>query len=153
MPTSYLARKSTLVLSQHHWTAKRWLTYVCELSRCPCFSGKWTRTCVLSHYNYMGWLKPWREKRVIGFHLDTTGHTKVTKLKRNSLLDRVMNLKDLTWLLATSIFSRCILHQAWLKLRWRHTMLLSDIQIMSIYQYSIVCTSRLVLEGKRYHAT
>jgi len=42
----------------------------------------------------------------MGFQASTTSHTKVTRLKRNVLLGRSMDLNSLTWLLVT-----CVLFQ------------------------------------------
>jgi hypothetical protein len=42
----------------------------------------------------------------MGFQVGTTSHTKVTKLERNALLGRSMDLNSLTWLLVT-----CVLFQ------------------------------------------
>jgi hypothetical protein len=38
-------------------------------------------------------------KRAMGFQAGTTSHTKVTRLERNTLLGRGMDLNSLTWLL------------------------------------------------------
>jgi len=46
---------------------------------------------------------PKERKRAIGFQTGTTNHTKVTKLERNVLLGRGMDLNSLTWLLVTSV--------------------------------------------------
>jgi len=40
----------------------------------------------------------------MGFQTGTTNHTKVTKLKHNTLLGRGMDLNSLTWLLVTYVF-------------------------------------------------
>ncbi len=45
-------------------------------------------------------------KMVIGFQISITSHTKVTRLERNTLLGRGMDLNSLTWLLVT-----CVLFQ------------------------------------------
>jgi hypothetical protein len=47
---------------------------------------------------------PKEKKKVMQFQIDTTSHTKVTKLERNVLLGRGMDLKSLTWLLVTYVF-------------------------------------------------
>jgi hypothetical protein len=39
----------------------------------------------------------------MGFQTSTTSHTKVTRLERNTLLGRGMDLNSLTWLLATCV--------------------------------------------------
>ncbi len=51
-------------------------------------------------------LSPEERKRAMGFQTDTTSHTKVTRLERNALLGRGMDLNSLTWLLVT-----CVLFQ------------------------------------------
>jgi hypothetical protein len=54
------------------------------------------------------WDEPSREERekAMGFQAGTTSHTKVTRLERNVLLGRSMDLNSLTWLLVT-----CVLFQ------------------------------------------
>jgi len=54
------------------------------------------------------WDEPSLEERerAMGFQIDTTNHTKVTRLEHNALLGRGMNLNSLTWLLVT-----CVLFQ------------------------------------------
>ncbi len=47
---------------------------------------------------------PEERERVMGFQVRTTSHTKVTRLKRNTLLGRSMDLNSLTWLLVTCVF-------------------------------------------------
>jgi hypothetical protein len=42
----------------------------------------------------------------MGFQTDTTNHTKVTKLERNVLLGRGVDLKSLTWFLVTCVLSQ-----------------------------------------------
>jgi len=39
----------------------------------------------------------------MGFQVGTTSHTKVTRLERNALLRRGMDLNSLTWLLVTYV--------------------------------------------------
>jgi len=51
-------------------------------------------------------LSPEERERAMGFQTGTTNHTKVTKLERNVLLGRGMDLNSLTWLLVT-----CVLFQ------------------------------------------
>jgi len=54
------------------------------------------------------WDEPSLEERenTMGFQAGTTSHIKVTKLERNALLGRSMDLNSLTWLLVT-----CVLFQ------------------------------------------
>jgi hypothetical protein len=51
------------------------------------------------------WDEPSREERerAMGFQVGTTIHTKVTRLERNALLGRGMDLNSLTWLLVTCV--------------------------------------------------
>jgi len=49
-------------------------------------------------------LSPEEKERAMGFQTSTTSHTKVTKLERNALLGRGMDLNSLTWLLVTCVF-------------------------------------------------
>jgi hypothetical protein len=48
-------------------------------------------------------LSPEERERVIGFQINMTSHTKVTRLKCNALLRRGMDLNSLTWLLVTCV--------------------------------------------------
>jgi hypothetical protein len=52
------------------------------------------------------WDEPSLEERekVMGFQVGTTSYTKVTRLGRNVLLGRGMDLNSLTWLLVTYVF-------------------------------------------------
>jgi hypothetical protein len=60
------------------------------------------------HHALTTWDEPSLEerKKVMGFQIGTTSHTKVTRLERNALLGRGMDLNSLTWLLVT-----CVLFQ------------------------------------------
>jgi hypothetical protein len=49
---------------------------------------------------------PKERERAMGFQVGTTSHTKVTRLERNALLGRGMELNSLTWLFVT-----CVLFQ------------------------------------------
>jgi hypothetical protein len=44
---------------------------------------------------------PEERERAMGFQIGTTSHTKVTRLERNALLVRGMDLNSLTWFLVT----------------------------------------------------
>jgi hypothetical protein len=46
---------------------------------------------------------PEEKERVMGFQTGTTSHTKVTKLERNTLLGKGMDLNSITWLLVTYV--------------------------------------------------
>jgi hypothetical protein len=48
----------------------------------------------------------------MGFQTGTTSHTKVTKLERNVLLGRGMDLNSLTWLLVSYVFFQMYTTQA-----------------------------------------
>jgi hypothetical protein len=54
---------------------------------------------------------PEERERAMGFQAGTTSHTKVTRLERNALLRRGMDLNSLTWLLVT-----CVLFQMYITL-------------------------------------
>ncbi len=58
------------------------------------------------HHALATWDEPSPEKkeRAMGFQAGTTNHTKVTRLERNVLLGRSMDLNSLTWLLVTCVF-------------------------------------------------
>jgi len=60
------------------------------------------------HHALATWDEPNLEerKKSMGFQTGITSHTKVTKLERNALLSRSMDLNSLTWLLVTSVFSQ-----------------------------------------------
>ncbi len=47
---------------------------------------------------------PEERERAMGFQTGTISHTKVTRLERNALLGRGMDLNSLTWLLVTCVF-------------------------------------------------
>jgi hypothetical protein len=58
------------------------------------------------HHVLVTWDEPSLEKkeRAMGFQTNITGHTKVTRLERNALLGKGMDLNSLTWLLITYVF-------------------------------------------------
>jgi hypothetical protein len=59
------------------------------------------------HHASATWDEPNQEREsAMGFQTGTTSHTKVTRLERNVLLGRGMDLNSLTWLLVT-----CVLFQ------------------------------------------
>ncbi len=47
---------------------------------------------------------PEEKEKAMGFQASTTNHTKVTRLKCNTLLEKGMDLNSLTWLLVTCVF-------------------------------------------------
>jgi hypothetical protein len=49
---------------------------------------------------------PEERKRAMGFQTGTTSQTKVTRVQRNILLGRGMDLNSLTWLLVTCVLFR-----------------------------------------------
>jgi hypothetical protein len=49
-------------------------------------------------------LSPEERERAMGFQTSTTSHTEVTRLERNNLLGRSMDLNSLPWLLVTCVF-------------------------------------------------
>ena len=46
---------------------------------------------------------PEKRERAMGFQIGATRHPRVTRLERNALLDKVMDLNALTWLLVTCL--------------------------------------------------
>ncbi len=52
---------------------------------------------------------PEEKKRAMGFQIGTTSHIKVTRLERNAILGRGLDLNSLTWLLVT-----CVLFQMYI---------------------------------------
>jgi hypothetical protein len=58
------------------------------------------------HHALATWNEPSPEERerAMGFQTGTTSLTKVTRLERNALLGRGMDLNSLTWLLVTCVF-------------------------------------------------
>jgi len=57
------------------------------------------------HHVSATWDEPSLEekKRAMGFQVGTTNHTKVTRLERNALLGKGMDLNSFTWLLVTCV--------------------------------------------------
>ncbi len=64
--------------------------------------------CLVYRHASTTWdeLSPEERERAMGFQAGTTSHTKVTRLERNVLLGKGMDLNSLTWLLVT-----CVLFQ------------------------------------------
>ncbi len=107
MQTSYKARKTSLVSYKHNRKTKRCLVHLCFLLRSThTFQGDGPG--LVYHHASTTWDEPSPEarERAMGFQTSTTNHTKVTKLERNALLGKGMDLNSLTWLLVT-----CVLFQ------------------------------------------
>ncbi len=66
LPTSYKARKTSLVSCEHNRKTKRCLAHLCFLPKSTHLSGRWTRPGVLSCFNHLGWTKPRRKKKGYG---------------------------------------------------------------------------------------
>jgi hypothetical protein len=64
--------------------------------------------CLVYRHALTTWDEPSlkERERAMGFQAGTTSHTKVTRLERNALLGKGMDLTSLTWLLVT-----CVLFQ------------------------------------------
>ncbi len=82
-----------------------WPTFV-SFPRAHVFQGN--GPSLVYHHASTTWDEPSLEERerATGFQTGTTNHTKVTRLERNTLLGRGMDLNSLTWLLVT-----CVLFQ------------------------------------------
>jgi hypothetical protein len=107
LQTSYKARKTSLVSYKHNRKTKRCLVHLCFLLRSThTFQGDGPG--LVYHHASTTWDEPSPEarERAMGFQTSTTNHTKVTKLERNALLGKGMDLNSLTWLLVT-----CVLFQ------------------------------------------
>jgi hypothetical protein len=106
LPTSYKARETSLVSYEHNRKTKRCLAHLCLLPKSTCLLGRWTK--LVYRHASITWDEPSpkEKERVMGFQNGVITHTKVTKLKCNTLLGRGMDLNSLTWLLVT-----CVLFQ------------------------------------------
>jgi hypothetical protein len=106
MPTSYKARKTSLVFYEHNRKTKRCLTHLCSFLGAHAFQedGPGLVSCHAS----TTWDEPSLEERLrdMGFQTGITSHTKVIRLGRNALLGKGMDLNSFTWLLVT-----CVLFQ------------------------------------------
>jgi hypothetical protein len=94
---------------------------------------------------------PEERKKAIGFQTGTTSHTKVTKLERNALLGKGMDLNSLTWLLVTYVFFQMYITLALIQLACNS----NDATTGTLTKYTCLSstfyTSFLVLGGRRYH--
>jgi len=104
LANQYKARETSLVSYKHNRKTKRCLAHLYLLPRSTGFSRRWTKPNVLSCFNHLGWPSQEKKERAMGFQVGTTSHTKVTRLKRNALLGRGMDLNSLTRLLVTCVF-------------------------------------------------
>ncbi len=92
---------------------------------------------------------PEERERAMGFQTRTTSHTKVTRLERNALVGRGMDLNSLTGLLGTCVFFQMYTTPTLIQLAcnsgdattWHPDQILSSTFYISL----------LVFEGKRYH--
>ncbi len=90
-------------------------------------------------------------ERAMGFQAGTTSHTKVTRLERNVLLGRGMDLNSLTWLLVT-----CVLFQMYITLTLNNQLAILMMQSHGTPTKYTCLSSTLyislsVLGGRRYH--
>jgi hypothetical protein len=104
LPTSYKVRKTSLVSYKHNRKTKRCLAHLCLLPMSTRLLERWTKLGVSSCFSHLGWTKPRRKKRAMGFQTGITSHPKVTRLECNALLGRGMDLNSFTWLLVTCVF-------------------------------------------------
>jgi len=100
LPTSYKARKTSLVSNEHNKKTKRCLVHLCQTH---VFQGDGPN--LVYRHASATWDEPSPEEkeRVMGFQAGTTNHTKVIRLERNALLGKGMDLNSLTWLLVTYV--------------------------------------------------
>jgi len=96
-------------------------------------------------------LSPKEKGRAMGFQIDTPSHTKVTKLKHNTLLGRGMDLNSLTWLLVT-----CVLFQMYTTLTFiQLACIFSDVTTWHPDQVHLLIFNILhftfSVGGRRYH--
>jgi len=88
----------------------------------------------------------------MGFQTNITSQTKVTKLERNTLLGRGMDLNSFTWLSVTCVYSfKCTQHQHWFHKLTILAMRPHGTSTKYICLFSTPYISLLVLGGKRYH--
>jgi hypothetical protein len=66
LPTSYKARKTSLVSCKHNGKTKTCLAHLCLLPKSTYLLRRWTRPSVLSCFNYLGWTKPGRKRKGYG---------------------------------------------------------------------------------------
>jgi hypothetical protein len=63
LPTSYKARKTSLVSYEHNRKTKRCLAHICLLHRSTRLSGRWIRHGISSCFNHLGWTKFGRKRK------------------------------------------------------------------------------------------
>jgi hypothetical protein len=91
---------------------------------------------------------PEERERVMGFQTGTTSHTKGTRLERNALLERGMDLNSLTWLLVTCVLFQMYTTPALIQ----STCNSGDATAWHPDQVSsTLYTSLLVIGGGKYH--
>ncbi len=66
LPTSYKARKTSLVSCEHNRKTKRCLAHLCLLPKSTCLLRRWTKPGVSSCFNHLGWTKPKRKRKGYG---------------------------------------------------------------------------------------
>jgi hypothetical protein len=91
-------------LQTHIWVYKRgWERVICLLPRTHVFQGNGPG--LVYRHALATWDEPSPEEieRLMGFQIGITNHTKVTRLERNVVLGRGMDLNSLTWLLVTYV--------------------------------------------------
>jgi len=63
LPTSFKARKTSLVSCKHNTKTKRCLAHLCFLPRSTRLLGRRTRPSVSSCFSHLGWTKPRRKRK------------------------------------------------------------------------------------------
>jgi len=101
-----MARETSLVFYEHNKKTNKCLAHLCLLPRRTRLSGRWIKPSVC--HASTTWDEPSSKERerVMGFQTSIINHAKVTRLERNALLGKGMDLNFFTWLLVT-----CILFQ------------------------------------------
>jgi len=66
LPTSYKARKTSLVSCKHNRKTKKCLAHLCFLPKSTRLLRRWTKLSVLSCFSHLGWIKPRRKKKGYG---------------------------------------------------------------------------------------
>ncbi len=94
---------------------------------------------------------PKEREKAMGFQTNTTSHTKVTRLQRNALLGKGMDLNSLTWLLVTCVFFQMYTTLTLIQLAYSFGERPHGTPTKYIYLSSTIYISLLVLGGRKYH--
>jgi hypothetical protein len=104
LPANYKAKETSLVSCEHNRKTKRCYAHLLFFLGAHAFQGDGPNMVYCHALATWDEPSPKERKNDMGFQTGTISHTKVTRLERNALLGKGVDLNSLTWLLVTCVF-------------------------------------------------